>query len=592
MNWYRLIKSADRKSFIITDLLQRGINQQMAKQVADWSLSINKKYATWISRLWVNRTIRMPEDEDKLTKKLQLFDSKKQLLSVEQRNINNYNSYAQLAQTLEQYVDVKSKIQTKKNLIFEGQEVIKEQPPYTVVKITTPEAASKLLRGTEYCVKDPKYWEYYVENYGDHPYYLVYKNNDIYVLLHIPSKQMKNKYDHEIEGAENKMNIYELIFGQEAMSIPDYAYAYIEANEPPSLGPKFIPSEIRQTIDKAVENGDIPFHYDQEDKEYGEMAYTSSVMEKTLEKEQPEGWIKGIYKYIIDQGDAPSFAKRWVQRAVYKDPIPKELESVINTLIQKRGTNPYFAPKYIENKLKDPNFIVPKEWITGFSLFMKRNVDIPLAAQPWVAQQFDSDNVPEEFLDALIYITRSHGVSDIPRIMKEWVKNKLMNKTLPEELEKTIITQITNTLHAQNSVPKFLFLWIQETLLSGQAPAKWTNMIMQFIKTHNEPPFVASKWIQQIVRSGQIPGEWIDLTINHVRSYGSPPEFMEEWVFQQFNSQNNIHPELLKALRTYLSINDNDYLPSYAIKFIQNNPELFPRYTQLAKDFPRLAPQA
>jgi len=455
MNWYKQIKLADKKSFIISDLLQRGIDQHLAEQIANWSLSIHKKGASWIARLWANKKIEYPEDEGKLKEKLQLFDNKKQLLPAELRNINNYQSYAQLAQTLEQYVDVESKRQTEKDSTIKGQEVIKQQPPYTVVKITTKEAAAELLRGTNYCVKDPKFWEDYEKKLGKHPYYLVYKNDKIFALVHTPSFQAKDKYDEQFP-AKTTVSILEIIFDKrDLVDMPMYAKANITVkamnNDYDNISPHIKDIFIEECKDYSF--------YDQiEDDANGSFEVSEAV--------EAEGWALVQWMEHILITEQPKTFVNIVKRSLFDDKYD-------------RDWIPTFAQKWAKNLLNSGN--MPQEWIDRLHHYIINKQFAFIFADDWIDQYFISGNMPRGWLDAI-------------------------NKSI---LENGHLPQFAMSSKAAKN-------WAKNLLISGQAPQSWIEGINKMFIDNGIVFDFARDWFIGQLQSGNVPQQWMPQIMSHI----------------------------------------------------------------------------
>ena len=216
MNWYRPIKLANKRNY----LLQQGYTHG----IADWAIKVSKKHARWLAFLAKKGIVRPGEDDDKLKSALKLFEIKKRFLPEEKRDINQYKSYAELVKTLEPYSEQVGKREETRNLQQEGAKIILEKDGWTVVKITTPEAAAKLLRGTEYCVKDPKFFEMY----SPPVFYLFFLKGKMNCLVHYGSDQFKNIYDQEVS-VQKKYYLIQLlssVTGETISNNAEFAYGY------------------------------------------------------------------------------------------------------------------------------------------------------------------------------------------------------------------------------------------------------------------------------------------------------------------------------------------------------------------------------
>lgn len=144
------------------------------------------KYVMWIAKLYFKETIQFPEDINKINQRLTQFDSIKGQLPPESRDINCFKTYGQLAETIDEHTGV-SKRESVRISTAEGQEVLFNydidassvssqiaggSKKFTVVKVTTSEAATVLARHTDWCIKDPSWSKGYLE-WG--PFYFIDK---------------------------------------------------------------------------------------------------------------------------------------------------------------------------------------------------------------------------------------------------------------------------------------------------------------------------------------------------------------------------------------------------------------------------------
>ena len=152
------------------------------------------KYLTWIVRQVKNNALRFPEDGDKVKERLTQFKtlSPKGAFKGE-KDINKYSSYGDLAKTIDDNLGVKTKGETIREAETEGVKLLDTQEPYKLYLVTKAEAAAKLFRHTEWCIKDPRFFN--SEDYVPKEFYYVTKNNEPYALLHLDSEQFKDRHD-------------------------------------------------------------------------------------------------------------------------------------------------------------------------------------------------------------------------------------------------------------------------------------------------------------------------------------------------------------------------------------------------------------
>ncbi len=125
------------------------------------------KYLTWICKLWVNGKIRLPEDAEKVHSRLAAFAKLSRTSTwTGPKDLNQFASYADLARAVEVAAPGKKELVRMKTEA--GVEFLAAKAHLRLYRVTTPEAGAKLFRNTEWCVKDPAYFN----DYGPPFYYL------------------------------------------------------------------------------------------------------------------------------------------------------------------------------------------------------------------------------------------------------------------------------------------------------------------------------------------------------------------------------------------------------------------------------------
>ena len=172
----------------------------------------------WIIRMFLQKNIRLPEDIEKIRRRLEEFSKVKKLLPVKNRDINIYQTFGHLAITLDKLketldAELAKREEKKKISEIAGQEIITEmegaQTPGTLslIRATTPEASALLAKDTDWCVSDPGIAKDYVETA---PLYFIDKNGARYILIHEDPLQVKDVHDSDIS-EETEKNIIHLI---------------------------------------------------------------------------------------------------------------------------------------------------------------------------------------------------------------------------------------------------------------------------------------------------------------------------------------------------------------------------------------------
>jgi len=151
------------------------------------------KYTEWIIRQHMNRTIRIPEDNEKIAQLLKQFHKGRGQL--QDKDISNYTP-GTLAKALDEVSA--SKRQTKKAgragslSLPPGAELVLDKPPYKIAKITNPKAATILCSGTQWCTANIEHAEDYLSG---GPLYIVYFDGVRYALAHADSRQLLDIWD-------------------------------------------------------------------------------------------------------------------------------------------------------------------------------------------------------------------------------------------------------------------------------------------------------------------------------------------------------------------------------------------------------------
>jgi hypothetical protein len=137
------------------------------------------------------------EDAQKVQERLTQFEElkKKPQFPKDKRDINAYKTYGDLAETLDQFQGIKTKGEMKREAQEEGIQFMgssggREGAGISLYIVTSDEAGAKHFRNTDWCVKDPRYFN----NYGA-PYYFFTKDGQPKTLLHLNSNQCMDVRD-------------------------------------------------------------------------------------------------------------------------------------------------------------------------------------------------------------------------------------------------------------------------------------------------------------------------------------------------------------------------------------------------------------
>jgi hypothetical protein len=164
--------------------------------------SPNSQYITWILRMLKNGVIRGEEDSEKVKERLGQFTvlKNKPQFPQDKRDINSYKTYGDLAETIDEFLNIKTKNEIIKISTSQGIRLLNstnqdENVGYSLYLVTTQEAASKYFRHTEWCVKDPKFFN----QYKPPNYFFIRKDGNPHVLIHLKSNQIMNVMDNSIK---------------------------------------------------------------------------------------------------------------------------------------------------------------------------------------------------------------------------------------------------------------------------------------------------------------------------------------------------------------------------------------------------------
>lgn len=155
----------------------------------------NATYITWILRMLKRGVIVGEEDSEKVKERLTQFEKLKlnPQFPKDKKDINSYKTYGDLVEILDQFSGIKTKGEIRRGALEEGIQFVGEVGHTVLYIVSTEEAGAKYFRETEWCVRDPKYFN----NYGP-PYYFFTKNGQPHTLLHLNSSQCMDVRDRPV----------------------------------------------------------------------------------------------------------------------------------------------------------------------------------------------------------------------------------------------------------------------------------------------------------------------------------------------------------------------------------------------------------
>lgn len=157
----------------------------------------DKANVMWIARQMVTGNIRMPEDTGRVRDALMSFMRLKRIgaLTGAAADLLRYKALAGLEAAVEEHLATKSKGEVVRTAQEDGAESIYKDKTFEFVRISTQEAATKLLKNTHWCVKDPKFGrDYFTPHRGEYPI-MVLKDGKPWALIDSFTKQAKGVDD-------------------------------------------------------------------------------------------------------------------------------------------------------------------------------------------------------------------------------------------------------------------------------------------------------------------------------------------------------------------------------------------------------------
>lgn len=188
-----------KKPYLLKDLEKSKFDKKDYDQIIDICNDMDPTGKRAVFTQWILRRHALDGEEfsgvessDYLQKFLELKKSKK--LQNADADINHYKSFADLKakvdQVLEETGGYTSKRKEEKSNTEEGIQKIDQDGDIELYVVNTPEAAAKEFRNTEWCVKDPKFFNQYAET--DKNFYYFKKDGEPYILLHASDFKYKD----------------------------------------------------------------------------------------------------------------------------------------------------------------------------------------------------------------------------------------------------------------------------------------------------------------------------------------------------------------------------------------------------------------
>lgn len=202
MHFIRIIQAdlQSKKPYLEKDLENANIDKNEYNKIIETCNNADPTgdravYTQWILRQYLNNNFKGEEDIDKFKDILTKFTKLKNSKKIQPADLNQYKSYDELTEKVNNILNESggytSKREEETTKASEGIQKIDQDGDIELYLVTTPEAAAKEFRNTEWCVKDPKWFNDYADT--DSNFYYFKKNGKPYLLLH--KDGFRNIYD-------------------------------------------------------------------------------------------------------------------------------------------------------------------------------------------------------------------------------------------------------------------------------------------------------------------------------------------------------------------------------------------------------------
>jgi len=185
-----------------------------------WALALSKKHAVWLTNQVRKDESQFTfgEDDEFVKEMLKIFEKAKKRPEFEKKDINEFDTYRELQETLEPYREIKTNKEQDKANVASGLRFMDKHEGFNLYEVLTYQAAKLVSNGASWCVKHQDHWENYI---GQGPMFFVEKESSPYSLIHYASNQYKNVYNYRM-GIGETMPILPLMQRNlENMSIED-----------------------------------------------------------------------------------------------------------------------------------------------------------------------------------------------------------------------------------------------------------------------------------------------------------------------------------------------------------------------------------
>ena len=301
-----------KKPYLLKDLEKSNYDKNDYDQIIDICNDMDPTGNRAVFTQWILRRhaldgeeISNAESNDYLQKFLELKNSKK--LKNEDADINHYKSFAELKnkvnQVLEETGGYTSKRKEEKTNTEDGIKKLDQEGDIELFVVNTPEAASKEFRNTEWCVKDPKFFESYAET--DKNFYYFKKGGQPYLLVH---RLDYKDVDDNRPSDDILLDTVKLIRRNNLSSInANIASFYIKNG---FVQKNSDPEEYQKMVDSIINDGYGPhLLYDKVITKDNDPENFQVLVERELERDNGRGCLRLLDRHIITREDQDLFVR-------------------------------------------------------------------------------------------------------------------------------------------------------------------------------------------------------------------------------------------------------------------------------------------
>lgn len=189
----------DKQGKVTKSAEKFGVAPELAKHALDIDPTPNGEYLPWIVLKIARKSLRAPEDNEKVFLYLTKFHKlKKDKDFMGSRDINRYKTPADLFGAIKYYDEVKKKAEELTPKEKDGVLHMETVMDYSLYLVTDSGAGAKLFKNTEWCVRDPAVFE----GYNPPEFYFFTRSKKPNMLYHPRTEQIMDVGDNPVDIAD------------------------------------------------------------------------------------------------------------------------------------------------------------------------------------------------------------------------------------------------------------------------------------------------------------------------------------------------------------------------------------------------------